>query len=47
MVAQMLGLNEIISYQNVVGNYNLLEKLVIMFYIISYQNVVGNYNWRR
>ena len=34
----------IISYQNVVGNYNILEDRTHDGRIISYQNVVGNYN---
>ena len=34
----------IISYQNVVGNYNFLELYGGFLTIISYQNVVGNYN---
>ena len=34
----------IISYQNVVGNYNYLPKEPDIDSIISYQNVVGNYN---
>ena len=34
----------IISYQNVVGNYNLKRNGLEPIDIISYQNVVGNYN---
>ena len=37
----------IISYQNVVGNYNCNNAINILMLIISYQNVVGNYNKRR
>ena len=35
---------KIISYQNVVGNYNYAKPLRYDEWIISYQNVVGNYN---
>ena len=35
----------IISYQNVVGNYNWLDIQYLQDLIISYQNVVGNYNY--
>ena len=34
----------IISYQNVVRNYNLIPFLPVLILIISYQNVVRNYN---
>ena len=34
----------IISYQNVVGNYNIIINRDFKKFIISYQNVVGNYN---
>ena len=34
----------IISYQNVVGNYNCKFRYYFDCFIISYQNVVGNYN---
>ena len=36
--------NDIISYQNVVGNYNSITADTLTGTIISYQNVVGNYN---
>ena len=34
----------IISYQNVVRNYNFKEYNILKYNIISYQNVVRNYN---
>ena len=41
--ARVIG-SYIISYQNVVGNYNAFFTAFISYFIISYQNVVGNYN---
>ena len=43
VLAMVIG-SYIISYQNVVGNYNLYITDIILRMIISYQNVVGNYN---
>ena len=34
----------IISYQNKIGNYNLIQMTGIDPVIISYQNKIGNYN---
>ena len=44
VLAMVIG-SYIISYQNVVGNYNALCYYIIINNIISYQNVVGNYNF--
>ena len=41
--ARVIG-SYIISYQNVVGNYNSIRDIEYDGRIISYQNVVGNYN---
>ena len=35
---------DIISYQNVVRNYNHIDKVMLSLPIISYQNAVRNYN---
>ena len=43
----MIFVNEnysIISYQNVIRNYNAIANLYDTFEIISYQNVIRNYN---
>ena len=44
LLARVIG-SHIISYQNVVGNYNIRIRYMSMKLIISYQNVVGNYNF--
>ena len=43
VLAMVIG-SYIISYQNVVGNYNSHYVYTSLSHIISYQNVVGNYN---
>ena len=43
VLAMVIG-SYIISYQNVVGNYNQDNGTMSKSLIISYQNVVGNYN---
>ena len=37
-------LEKIISYQNIIGNYNQHIKVHQVEVIISYQNIIGNYN---
>ena len=37
--------NNIISYQNKIGNYNFSHKVFYYSLIISYQNKIGNYNF--
>lgn len=34
----------IISYQNIIGNYNKYSKMRSYFFIISHQNAIKNYN---
>ncbi len=36
--------NEIIPYQEIIGNYNFYNPHTIHIYIIPYQEIIGNYN---
>ena len=40
----MIIVSKIISYQNIIGNYNDEAFNLIAEGIISYQNIIGNYN---